>query len=192
MKLTIAILSIPERLHMLQKLLNELVHQSFNKPVEILYIGDNMSMTVGDKRNIALDSFKGEYIAFVDDDDMISEDYIDSLLEAIETSPDVITFRVDQLYNGKKDRKQVFERVHRRILDPTLRRKYGSPVLTMPPNHLCCWRRNVIDQRFPSKNKGEDHAWAERMYNNDLKIHEIDKELYVYQYDSKISRTQTR
>lgn len=195
MKLTVAILSIPERLHMLQNLLIELTNQSFNKPVEIIYIGDNMSISVGLKRNIALESFKGEYIAFIDDDDMIASDYIDKLLEAIKTSPDVITFRVNQLYNGKKDRVQVFQKVARRVLDPTLRRELGQPVLTMPPNHLCCWKRECIgDIRFPNKSKGEDHIWAERMYqaNPLMKVHSIDEVLYIYQYNSNVTRTQKR
>lgn len=180
---------------MLQSLLIELSKQAMNKPVEIIYLGDNLSNTVGSKRNKALKASKGDYVCFIDDDDMVSDDYIDSLLEAIKTGSDVITFRVHEEYNGKHVRYQYFESIGRRVLDPILRNKVGMPVLTMPPNHLCCWKREkALSVPYPNKSKGEDHAWAENMltHHKDLKIHSIEKVLYYYRYKTTVSRTQTR
>ena len=41
-------------------------------------------------RNIGLDHARGEYITFIDSDDMITDNYISKILKAIEKKPDII------------------------------------------------------------------------------------------------------
>lgn len=41
-------------------------------------------------RNIGLNHAKGKYIAFIDSDDMVSENYISKILKVIEKEPDII------------------------------------------------------------------------------------------------------
>lgn len=192
MILTICILSIPERLHKLAALLQELIDQSRFENVEILYLGDNMTRSVGSKRNAILNIAQGKYIAFFDDDDLPTVDYLKSLIEATKDDPDVITFMVDVLKNGKPDRYYVYEKIYRKILDPALRVKHGRPVLTLPPNHLCAWKTELARQvKFPDKSKGEDHVWGETMFSKfrDMKIHNIDRPLYIYRFDEELTRT---
>lgn len=41
-------------------------------------------------RNVGIDNANGEYIAMIDSDDMVSDDYIEKILEAIKKKPDII------------------------------------------------------------------------------------------------------
>ncbi len=40
-----------------------------------IYSNDNVNISIGEKRNLLLDVAKGKYIAFIDDDDSITEHY---------------------------------------------------------------------------------------------------------------------
>lgn len=57
---------------------------------------------VGRARNMGLLRAKGDYIAWVDADDEITPDWLPSILDAIETAPDVVTFDAELI--GWKDR----------------------------------------------------------------------------------------
>jgi cellulose synthase/poly-beta-1,6-N-acetylglucosamine synthase-like glycosyltransferase len=61
-----------------------------NQHVEILASVDNGETPIGKKRNELLGQSKGEYVCFVDDDDMISPYYVHNILNALETKPDCV------------------------------------------------------------------------------------------------------
>lgn len=80
MKLSILILSIPSRLsNFLPTLLQNLLKQAepFKNQVEILTLIDNKVRSIGKKRQNLIDIAEGEYIAFIDDDDRVSDNYIE-------------------------------------------------------------------------------------------------------------------
>ena len=74
-KLSILICSLASRADKLQRLMNVLQPQ-INDSVELLVKTDNGEMPIGKKRNLLLEEASGAYIAFVDDDDLVSEDYV--------------------------------------------------------------------------------------------------------------------
>ena len=53
-------------------------------------------------RNIAIELAKGKYVAFIDSDDMVSEDYVETLLKAIdEHNEDIIFFNWQDMSTGE-------------------------------------------------------------------------------------------
>ena len=59
-----------------------------NQTVKVMRLLSNRG--VSRARNVGLKKAKGEYIVFIDSDDLVSEDYIEQILKAIETEPDTV------------------------------------------------------------------------------------------------------
>ncbi|MBS1586680.1 MAG: glycosyltransferase family 2 protein [Bacteroidetes bacterium] len=87
MILSILICTLPQRAAMFEELHNMLQKQIEGKPVEILLNGEGG--TTGAKRNTLLQQAKGEFIAFIDDDDMVHEKYMDLVLNCIQSNPGI-------------------------------------------------------------------------------------------------------
>jgi len=88
-KLSILICGLKERKELLLHLGNQLKMQG-NSDVEILANIDDGAIPIGKKRNDLLNNSRGEYVCFVDDDDVISPFYVSKILEAIESKPDCV------------------------------------------------------------------------------------------------------
>lgn len=182
-QLTILILTLPSR--DIKPIFKKLQSQIINRSVQILYVGDNKSTSVGVKRNKALSLANGRYVTFIDDDDMISYDYIDEIFKVIEQQPDVITFNYIKTINGNNDKLHKYYKNNGRAI-------YMSPDKShykMLPNHLCVWRKEKIVHDFPDRNLSEDHQWAELMDGHYNSVINIDKVLYYYNYSKEKSET---
>ena len=79
--------------------------------MEVLESSDNGDMLLGDKRNLLLDQATGDYVAFVDDDDMVADTYIEDILTAIdEQRPDCVTFKGLITKDGSHEEEFRFDR----------------------------------------------------------------------------------
>ena len=194
-KLSILIITLSSRREVIKGLLDVLSHQCAQKPVQVLWLGDNRSLITGDKRNAIMSLANGRYLTFIDDDDMISDDYVDSILEAIgndpANGPEVITYLVDKQRNGQHEKFQRFNKEYG--MNYTVRaakRRYQN----MLPNHLCVWRKDIVREAFPPNTKSEDLKWAARQEPHYTKEgqHHIDKVLYFYRFDTSKTETQHR
>lgn len=94
MKLTIAICTIPSRKSLFDRLVSHLKSQSASKEFEVISDCDNKTISVGVKRQKLLEAASGDYVAFIDDDDTVPDDYVNSILEAIKLQPDAIGFKI--------------------------------------------------------------------------------------------------
>jgi glycosyltransferase involved in cell wall biosynthesis len=157
-KFSILICSIKERDFMLDNLLYDLKYQTCPE-IEILTEIDNRELTIGAKRNKLLDRATGDYIAFIDDDDSVVEDYVEQILSAIESKPDVVgikgNYMVNETYTG------IF--IHS-IQYKEWDCKAGNVFLRCP-NHLNPVKRDLALQvKFPEINMSEDQDYSMRLF----------------------------
>jgi len=186
--LSILTASIPERSGQRAILSERIAEQIGDLPVEHLCFIDNRRRSIGAKRDALLRIARGTFIAYVDDDDTVSPDYVASLVEAIKiaitppASPtdqvDVITFaqfaRVDEAHAkivfGLRQQNQPF--VH-------------DTAVLRAAWHVCAWRRSVaILSHFPESNYGEAWAFAEPLNRIARSSIHLDQVLHYYRFNS--------
>ena len=86
-RLSILICHLTGRAASLAKLLEKLKPQ-LGTTAEVIVDSDDGRKPVGDKRNDLLVRASGDYVAFVGDDDMVSDDYVSKIVKATESNPD--------------------------------------------------------------------------------------------------------
>jgi glycosyltransferase involved in cell wall biosynthesis len=146
--------------------------------VEHLILCDNRTRTIGAKRQALVDIARGEYIAFVDDDDDISDDYVTSLLAAIQTGADVITFRQRAIYNGLESEVVFGINNQDEPFNP-------GGITLRAPWHVCAWKRDkVAGCLFSESNYGEDRVWCLQARQRIRTAHHVDKVLHTYRHDA--------
>jgi glycosyltransferase involved in cell wall biosynthesis len=168
----------------LPKIISKLNVQSVGKPVEILYLGDNRKRSIGAKRNDLILLAQGDYACFIDDDDDIADDYIDSILLGIKEEPDVVVFQA--MYND----------INRNIQKPV---KYSAEFIQdgedanyfyRLPNHLMVFKSEILTKVwFKEINYGEDFDFAKQIKPYIGKQANVNKVLYYYNYDENLSES---
>lgn len=174
--------SIPSRvgtslIKLINKIEKQIQENNLEKKVEHLILIDNKIRTVGRKRDNLVQSAVGQFVAFVDDDDDISNDYVLELTNAIKENPDVdvITFDQNCFIEDYPKSVATFGLNHEHQgYEPGIR-------FTRKPYHICAWNRKLAQQfRVPSNNICEDAGWVTPMWNVAKTEHHIDKVLHAY------------
>lgn len=178
-QLSILTPAVPKRMLQIAELCEELERQIAGQPVEHLVLIDNKRRTVGEKRDALLRAARGEFVAFVDDDDWITPSYVRDLLAVAHLLPDVITFRQQATVNGAVGEVEF---------------RLGNPNEAFAPGgftkrnawHVCAWRRRLATQsRFPASNYGEDWAFAAPLCAMEgIKEIHIPRVLHHYRHDA--------
>ncbi len=183
MKLSILICSVHDRFLSLYHLTSKLYEQIGDRDVEVLWLGDNRMMTIGEKRDKLRNLAKGEYISFIDDDDDISNDYIPEILKALESKPDVVCFECEYVNKETGRRMHVF-------FGMDYRNSEGQDVFYRMPYHISVIKRE-ISMKVPitHTNIGEDSKYSLELFNKCLLNTEvkIPKILYHYKHDPSTS-----
>lgn len=183
-KFSILILTTPRRISsFFPSLIYSLQSQIGNRDdIEILGFFDNNKRSIGEKRNNLLEIANGEYLTFIDDDDKISDDYIKSIMDAIEKNPetDCIVFDCYSIYDswGKSYTKfsKDFEYTH------------NGEQWTAKPSHIMVWKSSLAKMhQFKEISYGEDIEWAKEISKEIEHETIIDKVLYHYEYSGKTS-----
>lgn len=184
-RLSILIATLGNRRAQFLTLLTELTSQinKFDGHCEILWYGDDGQLPTGAKRNYLMDQAAGEYLAFFDDDDWPSDQYIESIMQALETNPDCCSLLGEMTVNGANP--ETFE--HSIKYSKWKTNPAGLIKYERMPNHLNAVRSSIAKTvRFPEVKVGEDHAWSESLLRTGLLINEskITSVIYHYRYSS--------
>lgn len=173
------------------------IHRHSNAESELITFCDSKKYSIGHKRNELLRLANGEYSAFIDDDDRISDNYFKLLFEGIEKGVDCCSLKGVITEDGK--RPFIFEhslkykeyKTNEEVvmdLDMIGWNQHNKVKYERYPNHLNCIKSSIAKQfKFPEKNHGEDTDWATQIFKAGVlkSEHYINEFLYYYDYISK-------
>ena len=160
---------------MLDRLMKELRPQ-LTPEVEVKFNLDNGGRSIGTMRNELVQAAKGDYVAFIDDDDSISPDYVSLVLSALETDPDCCS--LNGLLFERGDRRTSF----RHSIDYVW--EFVGGVYYRSPNHLNAIKRDLVLQTgFLEINHGEDSDFSHRIKSLLKTESKIDETIYYYMKD---------
>ena len=181
MTFQILIPTMPGREAMLFALLQVLEPQ-LKKHKAASYFIDAGAGSIGAKRQRMIEKATADYIAFVDDDDMVSADYLDRIMPCLASKPDCVGITMHVTMDGRDwDPSPIFRHSLR------YKENFQWHGQDRTPHHLCPLKRTIaIESRFPDLMWGEDFSFALGLLSR-LHIEEWsgDEAIYFYNYVSK-------
>jgi hypothetical protein len=180
-RLTIALATVVNRAALFALLHAEVKRQAEGKPVEILVACDDKEISIGKKRQNLLEQATGNHICFIDDDDWISTDYVDSILTALETNPDCVGFKITCTTNGYYPASAIASMRYQQWCDG--RDGYAH---CRSPYHKTPARTTIARQvGFPDLRYGEDRIYSEGITRLIKTESFVDKVLYFYRFNTE-------
>lgn len=182
-KWSILIATVFERSDELVRLLNVLIPQvvRYGDKVELLISSDDRKKPIGEKRKELIEKARGEYVSFIDDDDMVPENYVSSILPLLDGT-DYVGFKVQLFIDGRRQK----------LTTHSLRYEGASEDgngYYRDISHLNPIRRDIaLKGEFSGGNK-EDNRWANSLREQNLVQSEnfLDEVMYFYHFDTKRS-----
>lgn len=153
-----------------------------DRDIEVLIADQDWPLS--EKRQWCLDSAKGEYFCFIDDDDMVAENYVEAIYPLLD-GVDYIGFQV-QFYWDKEPWKPTFHSL-----------RYGTHTIESDENgfyrgvsHLNPIRTVIARQGRYEGGYGEDNRWSAQV--NPETEHYVDQVMYHYYFSPSTSLTYQR
>ncbi len=181
--LSILIPTIPYRYRYMQRLFDELRKQSDNYklPIEVLTMPGppflNGGLSIGKKREALVKGATGKYLCFLDDDDTISPDYVETLLRLCNEGKHVCSFRAIyklQTYWGV---------VNMSLSNRENEQATPERIIQRPPWHMCpVWSEFAKLYEFKDINNAEDFDWMQRVLSHCQTEAHTDRILFQYNH----------
>ena len=176
-RLSILTVTMDNRQAVFQNLARVLRAQS-SGDVEMLANSDNGIKSIGQKRNELLQAAKGDYVVFVDDDDMVSPFYTFGILEAIKSNPDCVG--IEGIITLKNVGPKKF--IHSLQYEDWYEK---DEIYYRCPNHLNPIKREIaLEAKFPEISWQEDQSFSFRLKGK-LKTEVYIKGPIYYYYPSR-------
>jgi glycosyltransferase involved in cell wall biosynthesis len=183
MLFSILIPTLYSRKHLLQKMLHALEEQhrasGLLEYVEIRTLADGGELTIGEKRNRMVSEARGKYVAFVDDDDQVSDTYIRDVVWALRANPgvDCVGFWGKVFFQGQFGGNMIHS-----LCVPVWTEKPGW--YYRHPNHLNPIKQSVAASvQYQPIRWSEDHFWCHDLARSGGLKSEVflgHKPLYIY------------
>jgi hypothetical protein len=169
----------PEQCKKLVDFLCAQIEEAKRDDVEVVWLGDNLKCSSGLKRQRLLACAIGKYLAYVDDDDWVSDDYVKEITNAIDNHQvDVITFRQKVNLDGQEA--EVNFQLGYEKVEP-----WTGQNMTRPPYHVCVWETMLAKSaQFSDQYYGEDVFWLQQLWPKAKTSHHINKVLHHYIWSS--------
>lgn len=184
MILSILIPTVPQRANLFLEL-----HAEINNQLEMAnafglveVISDCAQVgvkTTGQKRNDLINSAQGDYVWFIDDDDMILPNAIRLVLGALEKQPDALAINGIMTTNGKDMRSWYISKDNPYITDYST----GKEVYLRSTNHITPIKREIAKSiKFENKSNFEDYAYCMELKKFNLIKTEVEIKEPIYHY----------
>jgi glycosyltransferase involved in cell wall biosynthesis len=178
LSILICAVEIEERQIKLKKLISEL-HKQISKNyaeeiVEILIDADNMTKSVGQKRNDLINKAKGHFVCFIDDDDFITENYLSTILHHLNIGIDILLIGISHIENGINKTK---------ILPSLFIDNLTTNDVVFKTNHfhLCPHKKSIAELiSFDCVNFAEDMIYSQKMVKHISNHAVISDPIYIY------------
>lgn len=183
--LSILICTLPERKESYDYINKKLMNQCFDlgvfcNEVEICSHNNNV-LTTGAKRNALLEMARGKFIVFVDDDDDVSDDYVEKIFFTILKHPYIDCIGIEGIITTDGLQQKNW------IISIDCKDWYEeNDVYFRTPNHISPVRREIALQAgFPDVTYGEDREYSRRLLPLCKNEAKIKGPLYHYKYISQ-------
>lgn len=179
MKWSILIPSVVTRDEDLQRLVNCLAPQveKYKGDIEVLVHWNNFEKGIGPVRQELIDDAKGEYVNFIDDDDMVVGDYCDTIYPLLD-GVDYIGFKVDFYSNGQLQRPVI----HSLTCEGWMENQdgfYRRVTMINPIKRSIAKKSKVADGDY-KKGVPEEKVYADNLDKITKTEHFIDRPMHIY------------
>ena len=176
MKLSILIATMGRRNDRFIRLLDSLMPQVVRHrgDIEVVTYWNNGELPIGEIRQALMESAKGEYICFLDDDDAVPDYYCDEIIGAL--GKDYVGFKM-QVFNDGVELPYSFNSLRYDRWHEDERGYYRNVT------HLNPIKKSIAMEGKFVGGMGEDEAWARKVHPKTENY--IDKVMYYYYHQSK-------
>jgi hypothetical protein len=173
-KWTLGVLTVPPRAAKLKELMTVLEPQ-ITKEVQVIVLYNNFEKPIGELRQQIVNQAKGQYISFIDDDDLVPIDFVATILPHLNGKNDYVGFKVALFNNGVRMR-PVYHSLKYTDWKEDEQGYYRDIT------HLNPLKTEIARQATFAGGAGEDMAWANQLRGKAKREHFIDREMYEYRH----------
>lgn len=175
-RLSILVATIGRREVSFLALMDRLVSQIERNSIEVVAYWNNGEATIGDIRQDLLEAATGDYVCFIDDDDMVPDYYCDEIFYALDK--DYVGFELE-LFEKDTKLPRVFHSIKYGVWHQDERGYYRGVT------HLNPIKRSLALQgTFGKQGAGEDESWSRSVTPHVRTENYIDKIMYYYHHDA--------